>query len=105
MAKEELYVIFSTNNIVGNPHLSLSGRVASSLLPDSFKYADSDLFNPNPRLIEILLGNDVRNRFVRHNQDRVLAESLVLKPTFFGWVSSGRAMSMEKFCDFPNTSD
>lgn len=84
--------LFTTNCIVGNAQLTPPPSVASTLLPSGYQYADLDLFSDSPRPIEILLGNDVRNLFVRLNRDVQLFEGLVLKPTFFGWVPSGRAV-------------
>jgi transposase InsO family protein len=86
--------LFTSGCIVGNPRLAPSPKVAAEILPAGYQYADPDLFSGSPRPIEILIGNDLRNIFVRLNCDKQIAEGLVLKPTMFGWIPSGRALSL-----------
>jgi hypothetical protein len=86
-------VLFTSSCIVGDSSLAPPPEEASSLLPFGYEYADPDLFSPSRRPIEVLIGNNLRNLFVRLNRDKKLGEGLILKPTFFGWIPSGRAVS------------
>ena len=85
---------YSTDCIVGNSSLSPPAKEVSEILPAGFEYADSDLFRESRRPIEILIGNDLKNLFVRINQDKIIAEGLIIRPTVFRWIPSSRLVRL-----------
>jgi len=84
--------LYTSNCVLGHASLSPHPEEVASLLQSGYLYADPDLFRPCKNQIEVLIGNDLRNLFVRLNRDKKIVDGLVLKPTFFGWIPSGRAV-------------
>jgi len=86
---ERTYTFTSSPCISGAFRTCPSASSVKSCLPQSYNYADPDVFVDNQRPLDILIGGNLYNEFVDITKVRKLENGLLLLNSFFGWVPSG----------------